>query len=112
MKKKHIQIQKPEKLRGAETDKSLNLSVTSEERSNTSLPVNDSIVKADKESDQILWDLMVVTRECGFCEYKHPVSYKSLDQRNMCEAYPERQNELFDHKNTNHMEVAEMLDEY
>ena len=31
MKKKHIEIQKPEKLRGAETDKSLNLSVTSEE---------------------------------------------------------------------------------
>ena len=112
MRKKHIEIQKPEKLRGAETDKSLNLSVTSEERSNTSLPVNDSIVKADKESDQILWDLMVVTGECGFCEYKHPVSYKSLDQRNMCEAYPERQNELYDHMNTNLMEVAEMLDEY
>ena len=112
MRKKHIEIQKPEVLRIAEADKSLNLSVSNEERSNTSLPVNDSIVKADKESDQILWDLMVVTGECGFCDYKHPVSYKSLDQRNMCDAYPERQSELYDHMDTNHMEVVEMLDEY
>jgi len=112
MRKKHIEIQKPEVLRIAEADKSLNLSVSNEERSNTSLPVNDSIVTADKESDQILWDLMVVTGECGFCDYKHPVSYKSLDQRNMCDAYPERQSELYDHMDTNHMEVAEMLDEY
>ena len=93
-------------MRDAEPDMSLNMSVPSEERS------NNSIVKADKESDQTLWDLMVVTGECGLCEYKHPVSYKSLDQRNMCDAYPKRQNELYNHMNNNHMEVAEMLDEY
>ena len=112
IKKKHIELQKPEELRDAEPDMSLNMSVPSEERSNNSLFMNDSIVKADKESDQTLWDLMVVTGECGFCEYKHPVSYKSLDQRNMCDAYPERQNELYNHMDNNHMEVVEMLDEY
>ena len=80
--------------------------------SEPSLPENDFIVKADKERDQILWDLMLVTGESGFCDNKHPVSYQSLDQRNMCDAYPERQSELYDHMDTNHMEVAEMLDEY
>ena len=97
-------------MRDAEPDMSLNMSVPSEERSDNSLFLNDSIVKADKESDQTLWDLMMVTGELGFCEFKHPVSYKSLDQRNMCDAYPERQNELYNHMNNNHMEVAEMLD--
>ena len=61
VKNNHIELQKPEELCSAEIDKSLNLSLLSVERSNTSLPVNDSIVKADMESDQILWDLMVVT---------------------------------------------------
>ena len=56
MKNNHIELQKPEELRSAG-----NLSALSEERSNTFLPVNDSKVKADKESDQIQWDLMVVT---------------------------------------------------
>ena len=56
MKNNHIELQKPEELRSAETDKTLKQSVLSEERSDTSLPVNDSIVKADEESDQIIWE--------------------------------------------------------
>ena len=90
MKRKHTELRKPEELLDAKPNMSLNLSVPSEERSKNFLFMNDSIVSAEKESDQMLWDLMVVTGECGFSEYKHPVSYKSLDQRNICDAYPER----------------------
>lgn len=41
---KHTELQKPEEFRGAEAETSLNVSVSSEERS---LPLNNSIVKAD-----------------------------------------------------------------
>ena len=89
MKNKHPVLQKPEELRENEADKSLNVSEVSEERFNSSLDVNDSLVNADaeaghefdnKKSDQELWDQMLITGECGFCEFRHPVSYKTMDQ--------------------------------
>ena len=49
MKNNHIELQKPEELRSAETDKSLNLPVLSEERSNTFLPVNDSMSRLTRK---------------------------------------------------------------
>ena len=87
---KHKSIQKPEVLRGEVIYVSLNMSAASEERSNISLPENDSIVKLDKKSDQELWDSMAVTGECGFCESNHTVSYKNLDERINCSSYPNR----------------------
>ena len=80
---KRSKIQKHEVLRDIEANKSLNLSTSSEERSNTSLLMNDSIVIADteigqvldtKKSDQDLWNIMLITGKCGFCKFKHPVS--------------------------------------
>ena len=47
MRNKHTDLQKPEELRGAEANQYLNLSVFSEERSNTSLSLNHSIVNAE-----------------------------------------------------------------
>ena len=108
----HKDIQKPEYLRDEQADTSLNMSVVSEERSNISLSPNDSIVKIDIKSDQELWDQMAVTGECGFCEFKHPVSYKSMDERMDCSAYPNRGCELYEHMDTYHMDVVEKLDEY
>ena len=64
MKNKHPNLQKPEELRETEADKSLNMSAASEERSNTSLLVTDSIVNADTESGQNL-DYKKITRNCG-----------------------------------------------
>ena len=64
MKNKHPNLQKPEELRETEADKSLNMSAASEERSNTSLLVTDSIVNADTESGQNL-DYKKMTRNCG-----------------------------------------------
>ena len=101
MKNKHPHLQKPEELRETEANKSLNMSAAIEERSNTSLLVNDSLVNADmesvqeldyKKSDQELWENMLITGECGFCDFKHPVSYKTMDERLECEAYPDRGN--------------------
>ena len=108
----HKDIQKPEHLRDEQADTSLNMSVVSEERSNISLSPNDSIVKIDIKSDQELWDQMAVTGECGFCEFKHPVSCKSMDERMDCSAYPNRGCELYEHMDTYHMDVVEKLDEY
>ena len=85
---KHTNLQKPEELCDVKLDKSLNMSVASEERCNTSLSVTDSLVKPDKVSDQELYDLYIVTGECGFCEYTHPVSYRSQYERIMCQQYP------------------------
>ena len=73
-----------------------------EERSNIYLSPDDSIVEIDKKSDQELWDQMLVPGECGFCDFKHPVKYKNMDERMECNAYPERGNELYDHMDTNH----------
>ena len=109
---KHTSLQKPEELRDVELDKSLNISLASEERCNTSLSVTDSLVKPDKVSDQELYDLFIVTGECGFCEYTHPVSYRSQDERIMCHRYPNRDREQYDHMETYHMDVVDMLDEY
>ena len=73
MRNKHYNIQKPEELRNIKANKSLNMSTSSEERSNTSLLMNDSIVNADteigqvldiKKSDQDLWNLMLITGKC------------------------------------------------
>ena len=88
------------------------MSSISEERSNISFILNDSIVKVGMKSDQELWDQMAVTGECGVCEFKHPVSYKSMDERMDCNAYPNRGNELYEHMDANHMDVVEKLDEY
>ena len=112
MRNKHNSIQKPEELRGEAVDISLNMSTVSEERSNVSFPDYDAIVQLDKKSDQELWDSMAVTGECGFCKFKHPVSYKSMDERMECNAFPTRGSELYDHMETNHMDVVEMLDEF
>ena len=112
IRKKHANPQKPEELRDGELDKSLNLSVASEERCNSSLSVTDSLVKPDKVSDQELYDLFVVTGECGFCEYRHPVSYRSQDERILCQQYPGRDREQYEHMDTHHMDVVDMLEEY
>ena len=109
---KHKDLQKPEELRCEEVATSLNMSTVSEERSNKSLNPNDSIVEIDNKSDQELWDQMAVTGKCGFCEFQHPVTYKSMDERMDCYAYPNRGNELYEHMDTNHMDVVEKLDEY
>ena len=55
---------------------------------------------------------MAVTGKCGFCEFQHPVIYKSMDERMECYAYLNRGNELYEHMDTNHMDVVEKLDEY
>ena len=60
----------------------------------------------------MLWDQMAVTGECGFCKFKHPVSYKSIDERMDCDANPNRGLELYEHMDANHMDVVEKLDEY
>ena len=109
---KHTNLQKPEELRDVELDKSFNISVASEERCNTSLLVTDSLVKPDKVSDQELYDLFIVTGECGFCEYTHPLSYRSQDERIMCQQYPNQDREQYDHMETYHMDVVDKLDEY
>ena len=103
---KHKEIQKPEELQDEVVDTSLNMSAVSEERSNVSLILNDSIVKVNIKSDQDLWDQMAVTGECGFCEFKHPVSYKSMDKRMECNAYPNRGLKLYEHMDANHLDVV------
>ena len=109
---KHKEIQKPEELRDEEVDTSLNMSAVSEERYNISLILNDSFEKIGIKSAQELWDQMAVTGECGFCKFKHPVSYKGMDERMECDAYPNRGLELYEHMDANHMDVVEKLDEY
>ena len=103
---KHKEIQKPEELQDEVVDTSLNMSAVSEERSNVSLILNDSIVKVNIKSDQDLWDQMAVTGECGFCEFRHPVSYKSMDKRMECNAYPNRGLKLYEHMDANHFDVV------
>ena len=44
-----ITPQKPEEIYQVKEDKSLNISIVSEDISNTSLSVNDSLLNADKE---------------------------------------------------------------
>ena len=92
--------------------KSLNMSIASNERCNTSLSVTDSLVKPDKVSDQELYDLYIVTGECGFCEYTHPVSYRSQDGGILCQQYPNQDREQYDHMETYHMDMVDKLDEY
>ena len=88
------------------------MSIVSEERSNISLSPDDSIVEIIKKGDQELWELMIVSGECGFCEFKHPVKYKSMDERMDCYKYPNRGSELYEHMDTYHEDVTEKLDEY
>ena len=54
MRNKHSYLQKPEELRDIEANKTLNMSTSSEERSNTSLLMNKSFLNADTESGQVL----------------------------------------------------------
>ena len=55
---------------------------------------------------------MAVTRECGFCKFQHPGSYKSTDERMDCDAYSNRGLELYEQMDANHLDVVEKLDEY
>ena len=121
LKKKHPILQEPKELRENVADKSLNVSEASEDRSNSSLQVNDSLVNADtedgqdcdnKKSDQELWDQMIITGACGFCKLKLPVSYTTMDIRLECAAYPDRGSELYEHMDKNHEDVTENLCEY
>ena len=88
------------------------MSAVSEERSNVSFILNDWLDKIGMKSDQELWNQMALTGECGFCEFKNPVSYKSMDERMECNAYPNRGLELYEHMDANHMDVVEKVDEY
>ena len=55
---------------------------------------------------------MLITGKCGFCQFKHSVSNKTMDKRMECEAYPDRGSELYEHMDSNHEDVTEKLDEY
>ena len=109
---KHKEIQKPEELCDEEVYTSLNMSAASEERSNVSFILNDSFDKIGMKSNHELWDQLEVTGECGFCEYTHPLSYRSQDERIMCQQYPNQDREQYDHMETYHKDVVDMLDEY
>ena len=55
---------------------------------------------------------MIVSGECGFCEFKHPVKYKSMDEKMDCYKYPNRGSELYEHMDKYHEDVTEKLDEF
>ena len=83
--------------------------------------MNDFFVNADiesgqfldtKNSDQDLWNLMLITGKCEFCEFKHPVSYNNMEERLDCESYPDRGSQLYEYMDTYHADVTKRLEEY
>ena len=59
-----------------------------------------------------LWNLMLITGKCGFCEFKQPVSYNNMQERLDCELYLDRGSQLYEQMDTCHEDVTERLEEY
>ena len=85
-KTKYPNLQKPEELCDIELDKSLNLSVASEERCNTSLSVTHSLVKLDKVSDQELYDLFCSFRRVWILKIQTPCIIQKSRRKNLVSA--------------------------
>ena len=74
---KHTYLQKPEQIRGDESTNTSNMSVLSEERFNTSLPLDNSIVKADTPVKKDMEKTNTYSR------IKKAVSYNDRDQKEL-----------------------------